>query len=334
MRSRSTYLGLALLALAAALIYLNWTADRLSGPLLSDLRPLPIESRGQPGGNGNLLGIEAPLMPADYQSRERLMLKLTTYLEQARNADLLDARTVVILPEHVGTGLFAVGEKPEVQQARTLRDAMQWLALSNPWDYLRNLLRNKGNDRRTEAALKIKGPQMAEDYQFIFASLASRYGITLVAGSIVLPEPRLEDGRLRTGKGPLRQVSLSFRPDGKPAGPLQFKTNLNKYEGRYSQSSNMPIRTLVTPAGRLAVMIGCDGYREIPPADAQLIAIIGAPEDPSSACSATPRATALPTIEVRTLGLPWNLDGSPHRPMFHHPNAPVRLHNIWLPTRS
>ena len=38
----------------------------------------------------------------------------------------------MVLPEHVGTGLFALGEKPEVQQARTLRDAMQWMALSNP----------------------------------------------------------------------------------------------------------------------------------------------------------------------------------------------------------
>lgn len=334
MHTRSTYLGLTLLALAAAVIYLNWTTDRLSGPLLSDLRPLPIETQGQPGRRGNLLAIEAPLMPADYQSRERLLLKFTTYLEQARNAGLLDSRTVVLLPEHVGTGLFAVGEKPEVQQARTLRDAMHWLALSNPWDYLRALLGNKGGDRRTEAALKIKGPQMAEDYQFIFASLASRYGITLVAGSIVLPEPRLEDGQLRTGKGALRQVSLSFRPDGEPAGPLQYKTNLNKYEGRYSQSSHAPTSALATPAGRLALMIGCDGYRQTPPADAELVAIIGARDDPDSACSASPKMTGLPTIEVRTLGLPWNLDGSPHRPMYHHPNAPVRLHNVWLPDRS
>lgn len=334
MHARSKYLGLIVLALAAVLIYLNWTGDRLSGPLLSDLRTLPLESQGQPGENGNLLAIETRLMPADYQSRERLLLKFDTHLQQAQEAGLLNASTVVLLPEHVGTGLFAVGEKPEVQQARTLRDAMQWLALSNPWDYLRALLSNKGDDRRTEAALRIKGSQMAEDYQFIFASLARRYGVTLVAGSIVLPEPRIEDGRLRAGKGPLRHVSLSFKPDGEPAGPLQFKTALNKYEGRYSLSSQPLAMAVDTPAGRLAVMIGCDGYRQRPPDDAELVVIIGAPAEPDSTCSASRSVTDVPVMEVRTLGLPWNLDGSPHRPMHHHPNAPVRLHNLWLPERS
>ena len=130
-----TYLNLALLAVLAGVslaVYFDWTHDRRSGPLLSDLRTLPIESRGQAGGAGNLLGIETRLQPADYQSRERLQLKFRTYLQQAADEGLLSERTVVVLPEHVGTGLFALGEKPEVQQARTLRDAMQWMALSNP----------------------------------------------------------------------------------------------------------------------------------------------------------------------------------------------------------
>ena len=80
MRTYSKLLGVAVLALAALLIYLDWAHDRRSGPLLSDLRILPIESQGQPGVTGNLLGIETRLMPADYQSRERLRLKFATYL--------------------------------------------------------------------------------------------------------------------------------------------------------------------------------------------------------------------------------------------------------------
>lgn len=333
MRTRSKYLGLILIALAAFLIYLDWTADRRSGPLLSDLRTLPVETRGQPSERGNLLGIEARLMPADYQSRERLTLKFTTYLDQARDAELLNSRTVVVLPEHVGTGLFALGEKPEVQQARTLRDAMQWLALSHPWDYLRALRGNKGDDRRTEAALKIKGQQMAEDYQFIFGNLAREYGITLVAGTIVLPEPRLEGGRLQTGKGPLRQISLSFKPDGEPVETLHYKSILSPYERRYSVASQTQTLAMPTPAGRVAVLIGCDGYRRTPPPDAEAIAIIGAPEDPATACSINKLESKLPRIEVRTPSLPWNLIGSPHRPMHHHHNTPIRLHNLWLPER-
>ncbi len=330
MRIHSKYIVLILIALAALIIYLDWAGDRRSGPLLSDLRTLPIESQGQPSDRGNLLGIEARLMPADYQSRDRLTLKFTTYLDQARDAGFLNSRTVVVLPEHVGTGLFALGEKPEVQQARTLRDAMQWMALSNPWDYLLALWDNKAGDRRTEAALKIKGQQMAEDYQFIFGTLAREYGVTLVAGTVVLPEPRLEGGRLRIGKGPLRQISLSFRPDGEPFDTLHYKSSLSPYERRYSVESPRPPTALPTPAGRLAVMIGCDGYRHTPPTDAEVLAIIGAPENPATGCAVDTTQPRLPRVEVRTLGLPWNLAGSPHRPMRHHHTMPVRLHNLWL----
>lgn len=334
MRTYLKLIGLAALALAVFIIYLDWTGDRRSGPLLSDLRTLPIDSQGRPGTAGNLLAVETRLMPADYQSRERLQLKFSTYLDQAQAAGLLGPRTIVVLPEHVGTGLFALGEKPEVQQARTLRDAMQWMALSNPWDYLRALMGHQGRDRRTEAVLKIKGRQMADDYQHIFGGLAKRYGVTLVAGSIVLPEPRLEDGQLRIGNGPLRQVSLSFAADGEPIGPLQYKVSLSRYERRYSKPGDTPPATLATPAGRLAVLIGCDAHTQTPPADAELLALTGARDDPAAICAqkVTPEPT-LPRIEVHTFGLPWSLVGSPHRPAQQHRSQPMQLTNLWLPER-
>ena len=335
MRTYSKLLGVAVVALAALVIYLDWTRDRRSGPLLSDLRILPIESQGQPSETGNLLGIETRLMPADYQSRERLRLKFSTYLDQARAAGLLNARTVVILPEHVGTGLFALGEKPEVQQARTLRDAMQWMALSNPWDYLRALLDNEGDDRRTEAVLKLKARKMADDYQEIFGGLAKAYGVTLVAGSIVLPEPYLDEGRLRSGSGPLRQVSLTFMPDGDVLGPLQYKKHLSRYERRYSEApAELAPSVLQTPAGRLIVLLGCDGYTRHVSEEAELLAVPGARDEPLDTCGANLSTTAtLARMEVQTLGLPWNLVGSPRRPTRHLHGEPVRLNNLWLPSR-
>ena len=334
MRTHSKLLGVAVLALAALIIYLDWTGERRNAPLLSDLRLQPILSLGQPGSAGNLLGIEARLLPADYQSTERLELKFTTYLDQARAAGLLSTRTVVVLPEHVGTGLFAVGEKPEVQQARTLRDAMQWMALSNPWQYLRALLDNSSDDRRTEAVLRIKASQMAADYQRVFGKLARRYRVTLVAGSIVLPEPRLEDGHLRIGDGPLRQVSLSFAADGKPLGPLQYKHALSRYERRYSQAPDRSSATIPTPAGRLAVLIGCDAHDDATPVDAEILILLGSRAGQPTPCGAVdPAGSGLSQLQVQTFGLPWGLVGSPHRPVPEHHGQPVQLTNLWLPDR-
>ncbi|MGE4408088.1 carbon-nitrogen hydrolase [Pseudomonas sp.] len=333
MRTSIKLLLLLVLAGVAFALYLDWTRDRRSGPLLSDLRILPIDSRGRPGNAGNLLGIETRLQPADYQSRERLQLKFATYLQQAADAGLLNDKTIVVLPEHVGTGLFALGEKPEVQQARTLRDAMQWMALSNPGHYLRALTGHQGDDRRTGAVLRLKARRMAEDYQRIFGELAGRFGVTLVAGSIVLPEPYLDGGRLRVGKGPLRQVSLTFDAHGKPLGALQYKHALSRYERRYSIAPVIaPRPTLDTPAGPLAVLLGCDAYLQPIPAMAQLLAIPGAPANPQAHCGGALDGLpeAIPHMAVRTLGLPWNLLGSPRRPAPPGPGIPVQISNLWL----
>lgn len=336
MRSSLKLLVPVVLGAVALATYLGWTQDRRSGPLLSDLRTLPIESEGKPGDAGNLLAIEVKLLPADYQSRERLHLRFATYLEQARAAGLLNARTVVVLPEHVGTGLFALGEKAEVQQARSLRDAMQWTALSNPWKYLGALLDNQSGDRRTEAVLRIKAERMAEDYQTIFGGLARDYAVTLVAGSIVLPEPHLQRQRLHAGAGPLRQVSLTFDHQGDPIGPLQYKHALSRYERRYSEAPKeiRPV-TLSTPAGKLAVLLGCDGYQQAPPDDADFVVLPGALANPESVCPNSLKPTSeLPRLEVHTLGLPWNLVGSPRQPAQHRRGPPVQLHNHWLPART
>ncbi len=333
MRNSIKFLLLLVLAGISLALYLDWTRDRRSGPLLSDLRTLPIDSQGLPGSAGNLLGIETRLQPADYQSRERLQLKFATYLQQAADAGLLNGKTIVVLPEHVGTGLFALGEKPEVQQARTLRDAMQWMALSNPVRYLRALTGHQGDDRRTGAVLQLKAQQMAEDYQSIFGGLARHFGVTLVAGSIVLPEPYLDGQRLRVGKGPLRQVSLTFDIHGKPLGPLQYKHALSRYERRYSVAPDHERRPLIdTPAGALAVLLGCDAYRQRPPGEAKLLAIPGASAEPQAHCGAARRDMPgdIPYMAVHTLGLPWNLLGSPRRPALPNHGTPVQLRNLWL----
>jgi hypothetical protein len=47
----------------------------------------------------------------------------------------VNARTVVVLPEHIGTWLWARGEKNELYQATRDREAWQWLELSNPLRY-------------------------------------------------------------------------------------------------------------------------------------------------------------------------------------------------------
>ncbi|MDH0648141.1 carbon-nitrogen hydrolase family protein [Pseudomonas sp. GD03858] len=270
--------ALALVVIAALCGYGFWTLQRPEGHYLSDLRIELALNQGVPGEHGNLLGVEPLLYPGDYQNLARLHRKLSAYLEQARAQGLVNSRTVVVLPEHIGTWLWARGEKREFYQVSHRREAEQWLELSNPLRYGLAMLSATGDDRRTDAHLRMKAAQMATDYQQVFGSLAREFGVTLVAGSIVLPTPYVENGVLRTGSGPLLNSSLVFAGDGSVLGQPQHQQYPDSETRRYIHDGQRhPLQVLQTPAGRLGVLVGSDSwypdnYRQLTQQSAQLIA--------------------------------------------------------------
>ena len=97
------YITLTLALLAAITSYAIWTRDRPGAHYLSDLRIQLAVDQGVPADHGNLLAIQPELFPTDYQSIERLHRKLAAYMQQARDKGLVNDKTIVVLPEHVGT---------------------------------------------------------------------------------------------------------------------------------------------------------------------------------------------------------------------------------------
>ncbi|WP_449431855.1 nitrilase-related carbon-nitrogen hydrolase [Pseudomonas putida] len=257
-----------LLAGALALVFITavggygfWTLQRPEGHYLSDLRIELALNHGAPGERGNLLGVEPLLNPSDYQNLQRLHRKLSAYLEQARAQGLVGPRTVVVLPEHIGTWLWARGEKNEFYQVTHSRDALQWLELSNPLRYGVAMLGADGDDRRADAHLRMKAEQMANDYQQLFGGLAKEFGVTLVAGSIVLPAPYVEHGVLHAGRGPLFNSSVVFAGDGSLLGQPQRQQFPDSETRRYIHDGRQqPLQVLQTPAGRLGVLVGSDSW--------------------------------------------------------------------------
>jgi predicted amidohydrolase len=273
------YLLFTLALIAALITYALWTTDRPTGHYLSDLRINLAVDQGTPADRGNLLGIQPELFPTDYQSPERLHRKLAAYLQTARDLGFLNAKTVVVLPEHIGTWLMVGGEKDELYQATTLKEAMNWLAISNPLAFIRALVSAQGDNRLDDAYLRMKAERMAHDYQALFGGLAKEFGITLVAGSIVLPEPSVSEGELKIGRGALYNSSLVFGSDGRPIGQPQRQRH-PVFEQRDVLGTNHPTAPQVidTPAGRLGVLIGSDSwyplhYRQLNDQGAQLIAV-------------------------------------------------------------
>lgn len=273
------YLTFSMAIVAVLTTYAMWAADRPAGHYLSDLRIKLAVDEGTPADRGNLLGIQPELFPTDYQSPERLHRKLAAYLQQAQDQGLLNEKTVVVLPEHVGTWLMISGEKDELYQAPTLAEAMNWLAASNPLLFARAWLSAKGNSRLDDAHLRMKSKAMAKDYQALFGGLAKEFHVTLVAGSIVLPEPSIRDGQLKPGSGALFNSSVVFGRDGVPLGQPQRQMHpifdqRDVIEGEDQHAINV----VDTPAGRLGILIGSDSwypdnYRKLDEQGAQLVAV-------------------------------------------------------------
>lgn len=273
------YLTFSMALIAALTTYAMWAADRPVGHYLSDLRINLAVDQGIPADRGNLLGIQPELFPTDYQSSERLHRKLAAYLQKAQDQGLLNEKTIVVLPEHVGTWLMVSGEKDELYQATTLKEAMNWLAVSNPLKFVRALISAKGDKRLDDAHLRMKAKGMAKDYQALFGGLAKEFNVTLVAGSIVLPEPSIIDGTLKIGRGALYNSSVVFGRDGLPIGQPQRQMHpiFDEHEV-IAANAEHTLNVVDTPAGRLGVLIGSDSwypdnYRKLDDQGAQFVAV-------------------------------------------------------------
>ncbi|WP_392890411.1 carbon-nitrogen hydrolase family protein [Pseudomonas migulae] len=273
------YLTFSMALVAALTTYAMWAADRPVGHYLSDLRIDLVIDQGTPADRGNLLGIQPELFPTDYQSIGRLHRKLAAYLQKAQEQGLLNEKTIVVLPEHVGTWLMVSGEKDELYQANTIKEAMNWLAVSNPVKFIRALISAKGDNRLDDAHLRMKAKGMAKDYQALFGGLAKEFHVTLVAGSIVLPEPSIIDGTLKVGRGALYNSSVVFGRDGAPIGQPQRQMHPIFAERDVIEANGEHILSVVdTPAGRLGVLIGSDSwypdnYRKLDAQGVQLVAV-------------------------------------------------------------
>ncbi len=216
---------------------------------------------GVDAGCGNLLGVQPWLEAADYASAGRFEARLEGYLRAAAEKGWLTPRTIVLFPEYTGTWLVAVDESPALYRASTIEQGMRRLIVRRLPAYLRALFAARAPDRFRAALFHLKAKRMAHVYQTVFAALARRYGVTVVAGSIVLPEPDIVAGVLTPGDGPLQNVCLVFRPDGSPYPRLVRKAFPIEAERPFTASASpASLPTFDTPAGRLGVLICADSW--------------------------------------------------------------------------
>lgn len=249
-------------ALALAGAYHLWSrSGRSPRPAPPDLRLIEAVESGIDAGKGNLLGVQTYMLAGDYAGEDRFHAKLDGYLAAARERGWLNERTIAVFPEYIGTWLVAAGEKRRVYDADTLAEAMRPIVLANLPAFLGHLARARAEDAAKAAIFRMKAKRMAAIYHATFSRLAARYGITIVAGSIVLPDPAVWGGGVAPGEEPLYNVSIVYRPDGSPHDePVRKAFPVPDELGFTTPGGVADLPVFETPAGRLGVLICADSW--------------------------------------------------------------------------
>jgi len=249
-------LCLLLLSGGAVLVLLQVPPSQPTAPQPATV----LEPLNQPlSGQANLISIQPYMTVYDYARSDHLARKLRGYLQQAQQAGWLSDKSLVVLPEHIGTWLVAEGEGFPVFESERTDVALLWAALANLPRFLQNLRGEAARDPFAAALFKSKSVAMAAQYQQVFSGLARDFGITLVAGSIVLPDPRVQDGQITPGLGPLYNSSFLFYPDGSVAGPVRKVYPIDS-ELPFTQPASQELPVFDTQLGRLGILICADSW--------------------------------------------------------------------------
>lgn len=218
---------------------------------------------GTRGDKGNLVGIQSALNAPDFMNARRFKNSLKRYLNVASAQGWLNKKTVVTFGEYIGTWLVAVDEPLFVYHLPRQTIAMAPLLLSNARSFVKNLVTScTSKEKITEAVFRTKAQDMARVYVKTFSELAREFKVTIVAGSIVLPEPSVINGELCIGDGPLENVTAVFAPDGSLHPELSRKMMLINRESSFTSSTAKTLPVFKTALGKLGVLICADSWYE------------------------------------------------------------------------
>jgi len=214
-------------------------------------------------GKGNVIGINTYMLPQDYASADHFFLKLDGYMGICKEKGWMNPKTTVIFPEYIGTWLVLEGEKNSAYDAPTADKALRGFVLSNFFSYIHSwfMAPDEAADKVKHSVFSTKGQRMANLYQRTFSRLSKKYAVTIIAGSLLLPNPEVSGNDIITHKGSLENISAVFNPDGSMQPKLSRKAFPIADELPFVKkcpTSDLPVYSL--PLGKTSVLVCADSW--------------------------------------------------------------------------
>lgn len=210
---------------------------------------------------GYIIGIQPIMSTGDFATEENYFTKLDNYLNEANKKNWLNENTIVLFPEYIGTWLVVANQRKSIYKSSSISAAMIQLIASKPFQFLKYWNKAQAKNKVNEAIFAMEAEKMADIYQRTFSKLAAKYKVNIVAGSIVLPNPWVENEKLISSDAPLQNISAWFYPDGKIANNLIRKVFPIEEELSFTQAGNLAeIPVFETAMGNVASVICADSW--------------------------------------------------------------------------
>ncbi|WP_262695249.1 carbon-nitrogen hydrolase family protein [Kordiimonas aquimaris] len=250
-------------ALLGAVTYLYWPGFSVKLPEAPN-NTVTFENHGNSDSASiNVVSIAPVMQPEDYATGRHFKAKLNDYFDAAKEKGWFNDNTIVVLPAHIGTPLLATGHKSRVYSAASIKSAMIPLLAYNLPAFLKNYYVFDAEDPLIAATIRAQTKNAADTYQIAFSAIAQNYGVTIVAGSMLMMTPGIYPDGITYGHGPIFHASFVFGPDGKPQGDAIRQATPNAAEQHVAKKSLAEfIPTFSLNGIKYAVVIGSDTLDE------------------------------------------------------------------------
>jgi|LSQX01.3.fsa_nt_gb predicted amidohydrolase len=214
-----------------------------------------------------LVAVQMHLDINDFWTRDAFEAKMHQLMDRVAAGIDPDIPTLVAFPEDVGLLLVAQGMEAHLKEADSIDAALEAAIKA---ELLSSAKEQSLNELHWVPALLLQRSRIiAETYFEVFSGLAQKYGVYIVAGSLVLPPYALSDGQVQWQAGPLEDrvynTSYFFGPDGKVIGKQDkvFLIDLEKEGGLHLDAGDLDsLRVFDTPLGRVGIAICFDAFHE------------------------------------------------------------------------
>lgn len=200
----------------------------------------------------------------DYRTFESFKRKTASLFEKIEGLIRSDVPNLIVFPEDYGTPLVIASEKINIEEFKTIEEAMKRTIMKRlPYIFVKSFLLKVSLVR---SIFLINSEEIFRNYVETFREMSKKYSTYVVAGSVTIPRIEVYEEEVKVIRdSKIFNTSLVFDPNGKIIG-VQRKVHLVDIEGPkgldISNGDLDSINVVETEFAKIGIAICFDAFHE------------------------------------------------------------------------